>query len=73
MAGTLTEELAASTDGYSFAYLKELVTATLQRFVGREGPFEVLAREDQLALRGQMKTGASDVTTTATDIGDEDD
>jgi AAA+ superfamily predicted ATPase len=73
-ASALTGELAASSEGFSFAYLKELVTATLQRFVGREGPFDVLARDELTTLKAQMKTAAiHPVPQQPTDVADTDD
>lgn len=52
----LTMDLAARSDGFSFAYLKELVTSTLQRFAIGEGGFAKLAREECATLQEQRKT-----------------
>jgi AAA+ superfamily predicted ATPase len=53
-----TAKLAEQTSGFSFAYIKELVTTSLMRAVSGEKPFgDILERECAL-LVAQMKTSA---------------
>lgn len=54
-------ELALETDGFSFAYLKELYLAAMMRWMGDRGAATMAAvlRGESEALRAQMNTGAS--------------
>lgn len=51
-----TAALAAQTEGFSFAYIKELVVTALMRAVGGESPFEAILRHECAKLSADMKT-----------------
>lgn len=54
-----THELAAATDGFSFAYLKELVVSGVMKWMQESGtPFGELLAEQATLLQRQMKTEA---------------
>ena len=68
-----TDALVAATAGFSFAYIKELVTATLMRSVAGDGTFSSLVLEECASLRAQMQTGSGtkSVTHVSLDVADD--
>jgi hypothetical protein len=61
----MMESITEESEGFSFAYLKELFAASLMRFAAQtERPFASVVREELAALRAQMQSSIlSDVET----------
>lgn len=61
------ETVATKTEGFSFAYIKELVTTSLMRAVMGEKSFDAILERECEALRANMKTAvkAQSVASTA--------
>ncbi|HEY1959145.1 MAG TPA: ATP-binding protein [Polyangiaceae bacterium] len=69
-----TEKIAASTEGFSFAYIKELVVTSLMRAILGEKPWSELMTRERDALAEQMKTSRDAAPAPAiTDVEDDDD
>jgi hypothetical protein len=67
-----TASLTAATQGFSFAYIKELVVTALMRSVAGEHPFEAILLHECAKLSADMKTSnrSTSVLHAASDIED---
>jgi len=68
-----TEAIAASTQGFSFAYIKELVVTSLMRAILGEKPWIDVMKREHAALVEQMKTARNAVPSPPVgDVSDDD-